>query len=183
MEIDTAPRQPTPTPWGRLLLLVAVFGPVSLFVLLPIGLGLDRYVMTGGSAAGGIDRGTIAFERVVPVSDLRIGDVVTYQVAGTDGDAMVTRRVVSTGPDGIWTEGDATATGPTSVRADASTMSRVELTVPWIGWAYLVLFHPQGWLLTAASAAVLVALTTCRVRRPSAVVRTSDHADLATANP
>ncbi len=71
MEIETAPHRPAPTPWGRLLLFVVVFGPVTFLVLLPIGLGLERYVMTGDSMSGAIGQGSIVFERVVPVSDLR----------------------------------------------------------------------------------------------------------------
>src|SRR6478735_9972746 len=98
MEIETAPSPPAPTPWGRLLLFVVLFGPVTLLVLLPIGLGLERYVMTGSSMAGGIDRGSIAFERVVPVSDLRVGDVITFaepdpgagESGHEDGDSVVT---------------------------------------------------------------------------------------------
>jgi hypothetical protein len=79
-----------------LVLFVVLFGPVTLLVLLPIGLGLQRYVMTGDSMAGSIDRGSIAFERVVPVSDLRVGDVTTYRPpeAAAD-DTMVTHRIVS----------------------------------------------------------------------------------------
>src|SRR6478735_1907068 len=96
MEIETAPRHPAPTPWGRLVLFVVLFGPVTLLVLLPIGLGLERYVMTGDSMAGSIGQGSIAFERVVPVSDLRVGDVITYRAPDVDGhDAMVTHRIVS----------------------------------------------------------------------------------------
>jgi signal peptidase len=187
MEIETAPRPPAPTPWGRLLLFVVILAPVSVLVLLPIGLGLERYVMTGDSMEGSVDRGAIAFERVVPVSDLRVGDLVTYRRPDAanlaeDGTTMVTRRIVSIGPEGIRTQGDAmVTTASSSARADASTMSRVEFTVPWIGWAYLSLFHPQAWVLTVASAAVLVALTTRRLRRPEAVAPAVDLADLATA--
>jgi signal peptidase len=178
MEIETAPRHPAPTPWGRLLLFVVLFGPVTLLVLLPIGLGLERYVMTGSSMDGSIDRGSIAFERVVPVSDLRVGDVITYPHPEAEGDdALVTHRIVSIQPDEIRTRGDAkAAVDPWVVHPDAPTMSRVEFTVPWIGWAYLLLFRAQGWVLTLGSAAVLVVLMTRRLRRPPASVRQPEPA-------
>ena len=168
MEIETAPRHPAPTPGGRLLLFVVLFGPVTLLVLLPIGLGLERYVMTGSSMDGGIDRGSIAFERVVPVSDLRVGDVITYPHPEAEGgDTLVTHRIVSIQPDEIRTQGDAAeAVDPWVVHPDSPTMSRVEFTVPWIGWAYLLLFRAQGWVLTLGSAAVLVVLMTRRLRQP-----------------
>ena len=177
MEIETAPRHPAPTPWGRLLLFVVLFGPVTLLVLLPIGLGLERYVMTGSSMDGGIDRGSIAFERVVPVSDLRVGDVITYAHpgAGADQDAMVTHRIVSIRAEGIRTQGDAEASvDPWVLHPDSPTMSRVEFTIPWIGWAYLLLYRAQGWVLTLAAAAVLVVLTTRRMRHRPATLREPD---------
>jgi signal peptidase len=180
MEIETAPRHPAPTPWGRLLLFGVLFGPVILLVLLPIGLGLERYVMTGSSMDGGIDRGSIAFERVVPVSDLRVGDVITYPHPGADADAdadadaMVTHRIVSIRPEGIRTQGDAQATSdPWVVHPDSPTMSRVEFTVPWIGWAYLLLFRAPGWVLTLGSAAALVVLMTRRMRHRPMPLRQS----------
>jgi signal peptidase I len=165
MEIETAPHRPAPTPWGRLLLFVVVFGPVTFLVLLPIGLGLQRYVMTGDSMAGSIGQGSIVFERVVPVSDLRPGDVITYDPpAAADVDGMVTHRIVAIGPDGIVTKGDAeAAVDPWTLRSEHPTMSRVAFSVPWVGWAYLFLFHPQGWLLTLGSAIALMLLMSRRL--------------------
>ena len=55
MEIETAPRPPGADAVGAAAsLLVVLFGPVTLLVLLPIGLGLQRYVMTGDSMDGGL---------------------------------------------------------------------------------------------------------------------------------
>jgi signal peptidase I len=166
MEITTAPRPPAPTPWGRLLLCVVLFAPVTLLVLLPIGLGFERYVMTGHSMAGSLDRGSVAFERVVPVSDLRVGDVITYpRPDDADGQVMVTHRIVSVGPEGIVTRGDAEpAVDPWVLEPATPTISRVEFVVPWVGWAYLFLFHPPGWVLVIASAIALVVLSRWRVR-------------------
>lgn len=177
MEIDTAPRPPAPTPWGRLALLVVLLGPVTLLVLMPIGLGLERYVVSDGSMdgdrEGGISRGSLAFERVVPVSDLRVGDVITYPRPGAaDGDGMVTRRIVAIDPAGVVTQGDALSVAdPWRLRPDRATVSRVEFVVPWIGWAYLHLLHPQGWMLTVVSAAALIALTAHRLRQRLPVLR------------
>lgn len=183
MEITTAPRPPAPTPWGRLLLCVVIFGPVTLLVLLPIGLGFERYVMTGHSMAGSVDRGSVAFERVVPVSDLQVGDIITYARPGAEGEpAMVTHRIVAIGPDGIVTRGDASdAVDPWVLRPDTPTVSRVEFVVPWVGWAYLVLLHPPGWTIVAASAIALVLLTRWRVRpriKDAAPLRSDESAPM-----
>src|SRR6201999_3525964 len=40
MEITTSPHRPASTPWGRLFAIVVILGPVTILVLLPIGLGL-----------------------------------------------------------------------------------------------------------------------------------------------
>lgn len=171
MEITTAPTPPASTPWGRLLLCVVLFGPVTMLVLLPIGLGFERYVMTGDSMAGGIDRGSVAFERVVPVSDLQVGDVITYPRPGSDDDpVMVTHRIVAIDADGILTRGDAEpAADPWVLRTDTPTVSRVEFVVPWVGWAYLVLLDPVAWIVVVASGIGLVVLTRWRVRPRIAV--------------
>lgn len=158
MEITTSPYRPATTPWGRLVALVVVLGPVSVLVLLPIGLGLDRYVLSGSSMAGGLDRGSVLFERQVPVSDLRVGDVITYRPPASAGvDGMVTHRVVETGRNGIVTKGDALDhRDPWRYRPDGSTVSRVDLALPWIGYAYLVLFRPGPWPVLAVALAVLL---------------------------
>src|SRR4051812_4778278 len=99
MEIITSPSRPVTTPWGRLLLLVVVIAPVSVLVLLPIGLGLQRYVVSGSSMAGdrsdGIGRGSLVLERLVPVDQLRPGDVITFRAPpGSGVRGTVTHRIV-----------------------------------------------------------------------------------------
>lgn len=178
MEITTSPHRPAPTPWGRLLALVVVLGPVSILVLLPIGLGLERYVMSGDSMDGGdhgIAQGTVLFERAVPVSDVRVGDVITYhppESAGVDG--MVTHRVVAVRANGVVTQGDGESRrDPWVLRNDAPEVSEVVFTLPWVGYAYLLIADPGIWLLVLLSAGALAVLLSGelrRRRRPATVV-------------
>jgi signal peptidase len=160
MEISTAPHRPAPTPWGWLLVLLVILGPVTVLVLLPIGLGLQRYVMSGDSMNGGIDRGSVVFERTVPVGDLRVGDVVTYQAPdSSDSGRMITHRIVDIGPEGIRTQGDANpAPDPGTLRPDQPTIPRVVFALPWVGYAYLLVLHPHVWLLLGALVAGLGSL-------------------------
>jgi signal peptidase len=172
MEIDTSPRPPAPTRWGRLALSVVLLGPVTLFVLLPIGLGLEHYVITGdtmdGDRPGSMARGSLAFERVVPVSDLRVGDVITFPPPG-DPQSLVTHRIVAIGPDGILTQGDAEPTRDRwTLRPEGTTLPRVVYVVPYVGWAYIA--RPSGWVFVVAGL-VLAALSAQRVRRRTPVLR------------
>jgi signal peptidase len=177
MEITTSPHRPASTPWRRLLAFAVVLGPVSVLVLLPIGLGLERYVVTShamdSGRAGGIRAGSVVLEREVPVDDLAVGDVVTYRPPASTGvDGMVTHRIVSVGPGGIVTRGDALADpDPWVLSPDRSTLPRVELVLPWVGYAYLLVRHPYTWLLLTVSAvllALLLATETSRRRQQEA---------------
>jgi signal peptidase len=179
MEISTSPHRPAPTPWGRLLVFLIILGPVTVLVLLPIGLGLERYVMSGDSMNGGIDKGSVVFERAVPVSDLRVGDVITYQAPASSGqDGMVTHRIVSIDSDGMQTQGDARTTrDPWTLRPQQPTVPRVVFALPWVGYGYLWLLHPQAWILLLGSLAVLGVLLSSEMARRRRVVTPHEAPD------
>ena len=71
MEIVTAPPPPRGSVRTRLLVGLAVVGPVSLLGLLPVGLGLDRYVLDTPTMEPAISRGSVLLERRVPVAALQ----------------------------------------------------------------------------------------------------------------
>jgi signal peptidase len=184
MEITTSPHRPASTPWGRLLALVVILGPVSILVLLPIGLGLQRYVMSGGSMDGGRDdsipRGAVVFERAVPVSDLQVGDVITYrppESAGVDG--MVTHRIIETGPEGIRTQGDANRVpDPWVVRSRSPVVPTVVFSLPYAGYAYLALDDPYLWLLGVGGVGLVLLAVTSAARRPRPATATPARVDV-----
>jgi signal peptidase len=173
MEITIAPHRPAPTPWVRLLALVVVVAPVSMLALLPIGLGLERYVMTGdtmNAGPDGIPPGAVVFERKVPLSDLRVGDVITFRPPPHAADGMVTHRIVEIDTRGIRTRGDAeSATDPWVLEPSAPTVPRVQYALPWVGYLYLAVVHPGTWLALGA-AMLLVALLGLRAAARTAGV-------------
>ncbi|HEY0952380.1 signal peptidase I, partial [Nocardioides sp.] len=170
MEITTSPHRPAPTPWRRLVVLVVVLAPVSLLVLLPVGLGLERYVMSGDSmdsgASGGISQGSVVFERQVPLSDLRVGDVITFDPPpAVRDDGLVTHRIVGIEAGGFRTRGDnQAARDPWVLRPEQPTLPRVVLTLPWVGYVYLVVLHPVTKALLAVATAVLLVLVAGEIR-------------------
>jgi signal peptidase len=125
-----------------------------------------------GERPGGISRGSVVFERLVPVDDLRPGDVITFRPpASAHVDGMVTHRIVTIDDTGIVTQGDALAEpDPWRLQPDGKVVPRVVLSLPWVGYAYLLLGDPVLWLLLLGGAgllAVLLAAGAARSRRPA----------------
>lgn len=123
---------------------VVVLGAVGFIA--PSVLGYERYVIVGNSMSGAFDRGAIAFEKPVPVTDLLVGDVITYLPPAESGlTNLVTHRVfrIRTTQDGgsvIRTKGDANADAdPWKFQLDAPSQARVELTVPYVGHLLIAL--------------------------------------------
>src|SRR3954466_8588700 len=81
------------------LLLTAgvLFGGV---LVLPALAGWQRYVIVSGSMTGTYDRGSLVIDDVIPVADLKAGDVITYDPpAGAGPTGLATHRIVSITPD------------------------------------------------------------------------------------
>src|SRR5215216_7521165 len=83
---------------GRVIttLLVAAGLCFGALLVLPAALGWQRYVIVSGSMTGTYDRGSLVLDEVVPVSQLRAGDVITYRPpAGAGPEGLVTHRIAS----------------------------------------------------------------------------------------
>jgi signal peptidase len=125
-------------------LLLACLAPAAL-MLVPALLGYERYVITGDSMSGAYDRGSILYSREVPVEQLAVGDVITYEPppkAGTDG--LVTHRIVSIqrahGERVFRTGGDANAEpDPWRFSLEEPTQARASFAVPLAGYAFAAL--------------------------------------------
>ena len=113
-------------------------------VALPLA-GYHRYVITGGSLGGTIERNSVIWAKAVPVADLKAGDVITYtppQGAGPDG--LVTHRIVSIRGDAhgrriFRTKGDANAAAdPWTFELENPTQARVAFHLPHLGRALAV---------------------------------------------
>lgn len=152
---------------GRFLVNVAVV--VSILVcaawLVPSALGYERYVITGGSMSGTFEKGSMAFEKPVPVEDLRRGDVITYMPPASSGVAnLVTHRIVAIKPaEGggtlYRTQGDANADpDPWRFELTAPTQPVVEHTVPLVGHAFIALADRETRMLLVGVPAGLIAL-------------------------
>src|SRR5690348_5617134 len=110
--------------------LVLAFGAaLATLMLVPSALGYHRYVVTGGSMSGTYARGSLVYDRAVPVRSLRVGDVITYRPPGRA--SLVTHRIVwigrgASGAPAFRTKGDANAySDPWRFELRRSTQAKV----------------------------------------------------------
>lgn len=145
------------------LVLVAVTA-VGLVYLLPSLVGYERYVITGGSMSSAFEKGSIAFERPVPVDELEVGDVITYLPPADSGiTSLVTHRIVSldrSGPQPVLvTRGDANADpDPWVFELGSPVQPVVMFTIPLLGYVFIALADPSTRMLVIGVPAAAVAL-------------------------
>jgi signal peptidase len=148
----------------RAAVAVALVACVALggLLVIPAALGYKRYVIAGRSMSGTYDRGSLVFERAVPVADLRVGDVITYRPPGHAG--RVTHRIVwigrdRTGARAFRTRGDANpAPDPWRFTLHGRVQSRVVFSVPYAGYAIAALSIKWVRMVVIALPALLIAL-------------------------
>jgi signal peptidase len=138
---------------------------LAALLFIPAALGYQRYVITSGSMTGTYDRGSLVFDRVVPVADLRRGDVITYRPPpGSGPSGLVTHRIVWAGHErdgtpAFHTKGDAnTATDPWRFTLHDRTQARVAFHVPYVGFALAALAERRLRMLLIGLPALLIGL-------------------------
>jgi signal peptidase len=146
-------------------LLAAVI--VAMLVLLPSLFGWQRYAIVSGSMTGTYDRGTLVLDEVVPVADLKVGDVITYlPPAGAGPDHLITHRIAWIGKDSnggriFRTKGDANPVAdPWTFRLSQPTQARVRFGVPHVGRVLWALSRKDVRMVIIALPALLIALST-----------------------
>ena len=146
-------------------LLAAVI--VAMLVLLPSLFGWQRYAIVSGSMTGTYDKGTLVLDEVVPVADLKVGDVITYlPPAGAGPDHLITHRIAWIGKDQTGarifrTKGDANQVAdPWTFRLSQPTQARVRFGVPHVGRVLWALSRKDVRMIIIALPALLIALST-----------------------
>ena len=139
---------------------VALTFLVALGFLLPSLMGLQRYVIMGGSMSGTYDLGSVVLEEVVPTSELQVGDVITYVPPADSGiTTLVTHRIVEIDGDEYRTQGDANpAVDPWTFQLTAATQPRVVAHVPYVGFAFMALADRGTRMALIGIPAALIAL-------------------------
>ena len=136
---------------------------LALAILLPTMLGLQRYVIVGESMTGTIAKGSIVYARVVPVEQLKQGDIITFVPPGFW--EPVTHRIVAIaqGADGqriFTTKGDYNEVAdPWKATFVQSSVARYEFHVPYLGYALAALSIREVRMLVVGLPAILIALS------------------------
>src|SRR3954452_23757790 len=114
---------------------------------------------------GTYDRGSLVFDQVVPVSELRRGDVITYRPPpGAGPKGLVTHRIVWAGLDrraggsAFHTKGDANAAADPWRFKLHGTQARVAFHVPYVGFAFAALADRHLRMLLVGLPALLIGL-------------------------
>ena len=133
----------------------------AVLVLVPALIGWQRYAIVSGSMTGTYDKGSLVLDEVVPVRELRVGDVITYMPPA--GDHLITHRISWIGRDATGarvfrTKGDANpvADGWT-FRLDRTTQARVRAGVPYAGYVLMALGRRDVRMVLIAFPALLIA--------------------------
>jgi signal peptidase I len=140
---------------------------LAALMLLPPLFGLHRYVLFGSSMEPTIHRGSVIFDRVVPVSSLRVGDIITYTPPpGAQGPVAhpVTHRIIWVGRDrfgarAFRTKGDANRVAdPWRFTLHARTQPRETFAIPYVGYAIAALSLKPVRMALIGVPALLIAL-------------------------
>jgi len=133
----------------------------AVLVLVPALIGWQRYAIVSGSMTGTYDKGSLVLDEVVPVGELRVGDVITYMPPA--GDHLITHRISWTGRDAAGarvfrTKGDANPVADDwTFRLDRPTQARVRAGVPYAGYVLMALGRRDVRMILIALPALLIA--------------------------
>jgi len=119
--------------------LVALFVTAAVALALSVHLlGLSLFVITGKSMTGEIPKGALAIDRAVPVSELAVGDVITFVPPGGSGN--VTHRIIAIEPNAqgepvFTTKGDYNESAdPWHFTLDSPAQARYVFHIPYLGY-------------------------------------------------
>jgi signal peptidase len=147
-------------------LLLAAGVLLGALLVLPALAGYQRYAIVSGSMTGTYDRGSVVFDEVVPVADLKVGDVITYRPpAGSGPKGLVTHRIaaITSDRDGsrvFRTKGDANEVAdPWTFKLGGPKQARVRAGVPYLGFAVAALSDRRLRMIIVGVPALLIALS------------------------
>jgi signal peptidase len=116
----------------------ALFGLILILVVIPRATGSTPYTILTSSMVPLMPPGTIVVDRPEPFSSIRVGDVLTYQIASGE-PAVVTHRVIginveSDGSQTLTMKGDANPSPDLAHVISKQVRGVVWYSVPYVGY-------------------------------------------------
>lgn len=157
-------------------MLVIVAGLAVVLIVIPKASGSTPLTVLTQSMEPTLPPGTLLVVKPTPLEDIRIGDVVTYQIVSGQ-PAVISHRVVAveSSSDGARTfvlKGDNNAEPDSSPVTAAQVRGVVWYSIPEVGYVNQLVNGSRGWLipvvagiLLAYSAAMITIGVTSSVRR------------------
>ena len=138
-------------------LMVLLLAAVAAVILVPMLMGYKEMAVLSGSMEPTIPVGSIVY--VKPLDDaslLEPGDICTYVLS--DGETMVTHRVISIDPESqtLETQGDAN-TSPDGTIDFRQIFGKAQFHLPYLGYITIKAKTPMG-IMTICGVLVLVIL-------------------------
>ena len=149
--------------WAFTVVTVLAIGVAMLLIVIPVLFGYERYVITGGSMEPTIHKGSVAFDKVVPVADLAVGDVITF--VPPESSSPVTHRIIGVSTDDrgrpvFETRGDANEyADPWQVSLPGPSQARYSFQIPYLGYLLAALTLRPVRLLVLAVPAFVIGLS------------------------
>ena len=144
---------------GIVLVLTVLFLG-AILVVVPKVAGATPLAVLTGSMKPGLPPGTLIIIQPVATNDIRIGDVITYQIRSGEPD-VITHRVISiatsgTGERSFTLQGDNNAVADLDPIKPVQVQGRLWYSVPYVGYASTALNgEARSWFVPVAAAGLL----------------------------
>lgn len=145
-------------------------------------LATDLLIVLSQSMEPTLPMGSLVFMREVEPSDVQVGDMITFKMAGPDGSpSLVTHRVIEVMGSGIAmrfrTKGDAVEDPDQELVKAMDLVGRVAFSLPWAGYFISFIRTPIGYaVLVGMPVAFLISsevVAIARMSRESSLQRAS----------
>ena len=141
------------------VLILLVLATIVIARVIPSVTGGATFVVGGGSMEPTIPLGSVVIVTPIETSKLAVGDVVSVRVG--QQQSVFTHRIVRLVPrdEGLWieTKGDANQRPDPSIIPATTVIGRLEVSIPYAGYAVRLLSTAQGVLFLLAFGILLLA--------------------------
>lgn len=136
-------------------IIIILLACIAALLIVPKIIGMQAMAVLTGSMEPKIPVGAIVFVKEVSWDELKVGDVVTYNL---NGGMYVTHRIIAKDEDtqGITTQGDANETADSLPVPYTNILGRMAFEVPQLGYISIYAKTPLG--IAGISAVVLVVI-------------------------